>query len=46
MYIPFLDSSNKTDYVEERSLNQGGKLVSDALQATDILKINILYCNN
>ena len=31
-YLPFLISSNKTTYVEERFISEGGRLFSDILQ--------------
>lgn len=38
--LPFLISSNQTAYVENRYISEGGRLFSDILEITDLLKID------
>ena len=38
--LPSLISDNQTAYVDERFISQGGRLIADVLQTTDVLKLS------
>ena len=38
--LPSLISDNQTTYFDERLISQGGRLIADVLQTTDVLKLS------
>ena len=41
-HLPSLISSNQTAYVDKRFISEGGQLIYDILEITDLLKIEDL----
>ena len=39
-FVPSLSSDNKSANVDGRFISQGGRLIADVLQTTDMLKLN------
>ena len=38
--LPSLISDNQTTYFDEKLISQGGRLIADVLQTTDVLKLS------